>query len=115
MQIAEAALKLKTAELHAYSLAEAWDGSAVRGKTLDYDARTEALARCGHAAQQVLEAVDILLDVHGASSFMNANPIQRYWRDANTAARHAGLNAAVGYEVFGKALLGVEERISHVL
>jgi 3-hydroxy-9,10-secoandrosta-1,3,5(10)-triene-9,17-dione monooxygenase len=27
-------------------------------------------------------------------------------------ARHAGLNAAVGYEVYGKALLNVEERIT---
>jgi hypothetical protein len=34
------------------------------------------------------------------------------WRDANTAARHAGLNSAIGYQVFGKSLLGVEERVS---
>jgi hypothetical protein len=33
-------------------------------------------------------------------------------RDANTAARHAGLNWAIGYQVFGKSLLGVEERVS---
>ena len=34
------------------------------------------------------------------------------WPTANTAARHAGLNAVVGYEIFGKALPGVPERIS---
>ena len=38
--------------------------------------------------------------------------MQQYWRDANTAARHAGLNAVVGYEILGKELLGVPERIS---
>jgi hypothetical protein len=38
--------------------------------------------------------------------------MQQYWRDANTAARHAGLNATVGLEVFGKSLLGVPERIT---
>jgi len=37
--------------------------------------------------------------------------MQRYWRGANTAARHAGLNSAVGNEVFGRSLLGVDERI----
>jgi alkylation response protein AidB-like acyl-CoA dehydrogenase len=31
---------------------------------------------------------------------------------ANTAARHAGLQPIVGYEVYGKSLLGIEERIS---
>jgi alkylation response protein AidB-like acyl-CoA dehydrogenase len=57
------------------------------------------------------EAIHILLNVHGAGSFAEPRPMQRYWRDANTAARHAGLNATVGYETYGKSLLGVEERI----
>jgi 3-hydroxy-9,10-secoandrosta-1,3,5(10)-triene-9,17-dione monooxygenase len=38
--------------------------------------------------------------------------MQQYWRDANTAARHAGLQPVVGYEVYGKSLLGIEDRIS---
>lgn len=36
-------------------------------------------------------------------------------RDANTAARHAGLNAVVGYEVYGKALLNVDKRITAMI
>jgi 3-hydroxy-9,10-secoandrosta-1,3,5(10)-triene-9,17-dione monooxygenase len=52
------------------------------------------------------------VNVHGAGSFAESSRMQQYWRDANTAARHAGLNPVVGYEIFGKALLGVEERIS---
>jgi hypothetical protein len=38
--------------------------------------------------------------------------LQQIWRDANTGGRHAGFNTAVGYEVFGKALLGVADRIT---
>jgi 3-hydroxy-9,10-secoandrosta-1,3,5(10)-triene-9,17-dione monooxygenase len=60
----------------------------------------------------VLEAIHILVNVHGAAAFAETSLMQQYWRDANTAARHAGLNAYIGYEVFGKALLGVPERIS---
>jgi 3-hydroxy-9,10-secoandrosta-1,3,5(10)-triene-9,17-dione monooxygenase len=60
----------------------------------------------------VLRAIHVLVNVHGAGTFAEVNPVQRYWRDANTAARHAVLNAAVGYEVLGKALLGVEEHVS---
>ncbi|WP_255322632.1 hypothetical protein [Mycobacterium kubicae] len=38
--------------------------------------------------------------------------MQQYWRDASVAARHAALNVHVGYEIYGKSLLGVAERIS---
>jgi 3-hydroxy-9,10-secoandrosta-1,3,5(10)-triene-9,17-dione monooxygenase len=34
---------------------------------------------------------------------------------ANTAARHAGLNSGIGYEVYGKALLNVDERITAMI
>jgi alkylation response protein AidB-like acyl-CoA dehydrogenase len=69
-------------------------------------------ATAGYAAQQVLDAINILINVHGAASFAESNRLQQYWRDANTAARHAGLNAAVGYEILGKDLLGIDEPIS---
>jgi len=63
-------------------------------------------APAGDAAQQVLDAIDILLDVQSAASFTETSLMQQYWRDANTAACHAGLNSMVGYEVFGKTLRG---------
>ena len=112
IQVAEAALKLKTARLHVLGIADQLDLSLRTGEQVDYAARAEIRAQAGYAAQQVLEAINALVNVHGAASFAESSRLQQYWRDANTAARHAGLNAMVGYEVFGKALLGVEERIS---
>ena len=47
----------------------------------------------GYAAQQALEAIHTLLHVHGAGGFAEKNRMQQYRRDANTAARHPGLNA----------------------
>ena len=79
---------------------------------LHYVARAEMRAEMGLVSRQVLEALQLLVDVHGAGSFAEVSRMQQYWRDANVAARHAGLNAAVGYEIFGKALLGVPDRIS---
>jgi len=67
---------------------------------------------CAYASRNAIEALTVLMDVHGAGSFANASPMQRYWRDANTAARHAGLNFGVASEVYGKNLLGVPETIS---
>jgi 3-hydroxy-9,10-secoandrosta-1,3,5(10)-triene-9,17-dione monooxygenase len=77
--------------------------------------RAQARARAGYAAQQVLEAIQILANVHGAGGFAESSRMQQYWRDANTAARHGGLNAVIGYEIHGKALLGVEERIGRMV
>jgi 3-hydroxy-9,10-secoandrosta-1,3,5(10)-triene-9,17-dione monooxygenase len=114
VQIAEAALKLQTARLHAYHVADIVDGDVARGTQSGHDIRARAMAECGYAAQQVLGAIDVLVNVHGAGSFAKASPMQQIWRDANTAARHAGLNAHVGLEVLGKALLGVQGRVSTV-
>jgi alkylation response protein AidB-like acyl-CoA dehydrogenase len=109
IQVAEAALKLQTAQLHAYRVADDLDAVATK---LEYGQRAQFKAQVSFAAQQVLDAIHILLNVHGAASFAETSPMQQVWRDANTAARHAGLNSYVGYEVFGKALLGVPEQIT---
>jgi alkylation response protein AidB-like acyl-CoA dehydrogenase len=112
VQIAQAALMLDTARLHAHHCADELDGTAARGEQTDYATRARVRATAGYAAQQVLDAINILINVHGAASFAESSRLQQYWRDANTAARHAGLNAAVGYEILGKDLLGIDEPIS---
>jgi 3-hydroxy-9,10-secoandrosta-1,3,5(10)-triene-9,17-dione monooxygenase len=112
IQVAQAALKLQTAQLHAYRIADHMDSMAANKADLPYQDRAQARAEFGYAAQQVLEAIQTLLNVHGAAGFAASSRMQQYWRDANTAARHAGLTEFVGYEVFGKALLGVPERIT---
>ena len=115
VQVAEAALRLQTARLQAFHIADELDCCAVNGRTIDYSARARMRAQCGHAAQQVLDAINLLVNVHGAESFAQASQMQQYWRDANIAARHAGLNTVVGYEIFGKALLGANDTISPIL
>jgi alkylation response protein AidB-like acyl-CoA dehydrogenase len=112
IQVAEAALALSTARLHAYDIATTLDAAVAEGHAVTYLARTGFRARLGYAARQVIDAMSLLLDIHGAGSFAESNLMQQYWRDASTAARHASLRAAVGYELYGKSLLGVEDRIS---
>ena len=69
-------------------------------------------ADTGYVAESITRAIDILLSAHGAGSFAEVNPLQRIWRDSATAARHAVVAPEIGYEVYGKALLGVEEQIT---
>jgi alkylation response protein AidB-like acyl-CoA dehydrogenase len=47
------------------------------------------------------------MSAHGASGLADVSPLQRIWRDANTAGRHAVVDLAVNQEVYGKALVGV--------
>ncbi|OJZ74647.1 hypothetical protein BRW65_07990 [Mycobacterium paraffinicum] len=112
IQVGEAAVKIATARLHAYDIANALDEAAADNRPISYADRAAWKARCGYAAQQIVEALNMLLNVHGASSFAESNRLQQYWRDANTLARHSTMQMVVGYEVFGESLLGVDKRIT---
>lgn len=112
LQVGEAALALRTARLHAYHITETLDRCALEAILPTYEQRAQMRAAFGYAAHQALNAINIAINIHGAAAFAETSPLQRYWRDANIAVRHAGFNLAVGYEVLGKSLLGIEERIS---
>lgn len=110
IQLTEAKLKLQTARLHAVAVADALD----EGTTAEGDARyplAQARAQCGYAARQVLDAIQVLISVYGAVEFAESRPMQRYWRDASVATRHAALNSYLGYEVFDKSGLDVPGRV----
>ena len=111
-QIAEAALKIDTAHLHAYRAAADIDDAAQRGEKLDYVTRARVRADSGVVVTNITDAINILVSAHGAGTFAEGSPLQRIWRDSNTAARHAVVLPTVGIEVYGKALLGVENTVT---
>ena len=113
--IAEAALKIESAWLHTMRAANDIDETAAAGKQMDYLTRARIRGESGYAAKLVREAVDALVSVAGASSFAESNPIQRMWRDANVATRHAMLATAPDLEMYSRALLGVEGNIAPVI
>ena len=112
LQIAEAAMEIDTAHLHAYRAADDIDAAAASGQYPDYLARARVRADTGVVADKIVHAINTLVTAHGAGSFADVNPLQRIWRDSNVAARHAVVSPAVGFEVYGKALLGVEDKIT---
>ena len=112
LQIAAAAQLIDTAHLHAYRAAKDIDDAAANGSYPDLLTRARVRADTGLVAESITRAIDILVSAHGAGSFATACPLQRVWRDSNVAARHAVVLPQVGYEVYGKALLGVGEQIT---
>lgn len=67
------------------------------------------------AAQECRTALGKLLDLHGASGFHHANPLQRFWRDVEVGTRYAGLNPFIAAEDHGRVLLGVGQPVSVTL
>jgi alkylation response protein AidB-like acyl-CoA dehydrogenase len=117
LQIADAAMLIDTAHLHVLRATADIDAAAARGEKLSYLMRARARNDTAYAITKIREAIDVLISAHGASSFADASPLQRHWRDSNTAGRHAVIDPLVNQEVYGKALLGIpyEENITPLI
>jgi 3-hydroxy-9,10-secoandrosta-1,3,5(10)-triene-9,17-dione monooxygenase len=115
IQVGEAAVQIDAARLLALDAAERIDRAARQGRVLPYRERVRIRADAAWVCGQLRRAVGNLVDAHGASTFAEINPLQRIWRDLNAAARHAMLTTQVGFEVYGKQLLGREERVCPML
>ena len=112
LQVADAALMIDTAHLHAYRAADDIDRAALRGVYPDMLTRTRVRADTGYVVEKITQAIDKLMFAHGSAGFADASPLQRIWRDAAIASRHAVVLPQVGYELYGKALLGVENNVT---
>jgi alkylation response protein AidB-like acyl-CoA dehydrogenase len=115
LQIAEAAMMIDTAHLHAYRAADDVDNAAARAVYPDLLTRARVRADTGYVVEKITQAIDKLMFAHGSAGFADACPLQRIWRDAAVASRHAIVLPPIGYELFGKALLGVENNITPLI
>ncbi|GAB7047671.1 acyl-CoA dehydrogenase family protein [Catenuloplanes indicus] len=98
--LAEATHLIERAERTAFEVATAADGPEVAQSGLPRLHMAEATA-----ARDCRAAVELLLDLHGASGFGTANPLQRFWRDVAVGSRHSHLNPYLAVENLGKALV----------
>src|SRR5204863_9339161 len=101
-----------TAPLHAYRAALDIDQPAPTGVYLDRLTRARVRMDTGYVARQCREAIEILLSVNGAGSFAEANPLQRMWRNTETASRHAVIGPEISQELYGRELLGLDTNIT---
>ena len=112
LNIADAASLIDRARLLALRAADDIDEAGLSGKYPDILVRARIRMDIGQAAKLSREAVDLLLNVGGAGSFAQANSLQRIWRDIETASRHGYVNTDLSRELYGKALLGIEEQVA---
>lgn len=102
------ALSIDAAELHVNRAADVIDAAAAAAASIPDSELRRIRGDVGQAVNLVTVALDELMWAHGASSFAESNPLQQFWRDGNTAARHALLNPLIGRELYGGAFFGLD-------
>ncbi len=112
LAIAEAAMQIDTAHLHAYRAADDIDSAARENRKLTYTERARIRMDTGYAVRHAREAIRMLVTAHGAGSFADSSPMQRIWRDSEVASRHAVISPDISAEVYGRALLGITEGVT---
>jgi 3-hydroxy-9,10-secoandrosta-1,3,5(10)-triene-9,17-dione monooxygenase len=113
--ISRAATLVDTAHLFAYRAADDIDAAAKAGRTMTYFERARVRNDTGHAAESAREAIRVLCSTHGASSFAEASPLQRMWRDSEVASRHAVVAPEISALIYGRALMGFTEGVSFLV
>ncbi|NLT04797.1 MAG: oxidoreductase [Solirubrobacterales bacterium] len=115
LRLAEAAIKIDSALMHAHRAAADVQSAAEAGGLPEPLIRARVRMDSGWVSTLCREAIDDLMTAHGSSGFADFSPIARIWRDQETSSRHAILQTDVCKEVYGKALLGVEPNVSHLI
>ncbi|MGW2051617.1 acyl-CoA dehydrogenase family protein [Streptomyces sp. NPDC001858] len=67
------------------------------------------------AARECREAMELLLDRHGASGFADDNPLQRFWRDVAVGTRHPYFTPYILAEDHGRVTFDMMPTVSLTL
>ena len=100
--LAEATTRTERAERTMLAVAAEVDRGA---ELTEKDGRRLHLELC-EAARDCRDALDRMLDLHGASGFRTTNPLQRLWRDVAVGSRHPHLTGYLAVEGYGQILAG---------
>lgn len=109
LDIAKAALLLDAADMFVERACKEIDLPAEAGEYPGYLVRARNRAYVGWSVEHISRAIEMLLTSAGSGAFAEVNVLQRMWRDQAVVARHAFVLPNLGYELYGKALLGRED------
>jgi 3-hydroxy-9,10-secoandrosta-1,3,5(10)-triene-9,17-dione monooxygenase len=87
------------------------DEGALRGRIFTPLERAHQKARTGLVVNMLTASMDKLMSIAGSGAFNQSSWLQRCWRDLGVASRHLIFNPEIGFEVLGRAQLGIEPNI----
>lgn len=107
-QIANAQMKIDSAELHLYRAVDLLDEYAVKGKKLSTEETVKVKADFGYVNQLCKEAIDLLVAGAGSVFAYKKNPLQRVYRDFMALHLHGFITPSSLLETYGRVLCGQE-------
>ena len=109
--VSKAEAALRSARCFFYdSIGAVWD-AAVEDRDATLEERATLRMACVHAAQASADVVDMIFRASGSSATQSTLPLERCWRDVNTAATHMVVNES-NYESTGRVLFGLPPGIA---
>lgn len=113
-QAAEASLKIETAAMHFYKVADNLDACAASGEYMSKFERVKALANIGYAVQACKEAIDILILATGSGYVGIGHPMQRIARDFTALYTHRTISPITSKENFGRVLCSLSSNTKNI-
>ncbi|MCM3725892.1 acyl-CoA dehydrogenase family protein [Neobacillus cucumis] len=108
LQVAQAQLKIDSAELHLYRAVDKIDEYADRGIIMDKAEIVKVKADFGYVNQLCKEAIDLLVAGVGSMFTYETNMLQRVYRDFLTMHLHGFITPSSLIETYGRVLCGQE-------
>lgn len=111
-EFGRAAAKIHAAVALALKNCKMLDDAALARTAWTPQQRAQSKGEGSLGIQLITEAVDQLMFLAGSSAFDERKPLERFFRDIVFAARHTANLPYVGYEIYGKSLMGVEPNVA---
>lgn len=110
-KLGQASAKVAAAKLLMEKTCAQIDQAGISRQPMTPMERAQSKAEGSFTIDLLTQAADELMFLAGSGAFAEHKSIARYWRDLSVGARHTANLPYVGYEILGKALLGVEPNI----
>lgn len=109
--IGEFATRIRTARLLAEQAAGEIDAAVLARRALTTGQRAANKAMGGFAMKLLEETSQGLMLIAGSSALSRENMLSRYWRDLAMVARHVQNIPNLGFETYGRSLLGITPNV----
>ena len=111
LEIGAAAAKISAARQILLGATAVLDAAAMDRRIVSLEERARLKGEHAVAFELIGAVIEKLMFLAGSSAFMTKNDLQRFWRDLGVGMRHIAFLPQLGYEVYGRSLLGITPNI----
>lgn len=110
-QVGKAAVTIAAVRDMMLDITRKIDEAALTRKPMPRQARAHNRAQVALCIDLLAGAVDKLMNGAGSSAFLESSHAQLCWRDFNVGSRHVMLIPEIGFEVYGRSILGEPDMV----